>query len=75
MIVNNPGLAWGWNVGMGKPMDLSQFPELPDFDGPVVYGLPVGHVEGPALTLPLGVRARVVAGASPEVIIEEGAVV
>lgn len=35
MIVNNPGLAWGWNVGMGKPMDLSQFPELPDFDGPV----------------------------------------
>jgi muramoyltetrapeptide carboxypeptidase len=48
---------------------------LADFDGPVVYGLPVGHVEGPALTLPLGVRARVVAGASPEVIIEEGAVV
>ncbi len=33
MIVNNPGLAWGWNVSMGKPMDLSLFPGVPDFDG------------------------------------------
>jgi muramoyltetrapeptide carboxypeptidase len=45
------------------------------FPGPVVAGLPVGHVEEPALTLPLGVRTRVVADAQPRVIIEEAAVV
>lgn len=42
--------------------------------GPVVFGAPVGHVEGPALTLPLGVRARLVAGTVPRLIIEEAAV-
>ena len=29
------------------------------FNGPVLYGLPVGHTRGPVLTLPLGVTARV----------------
>ncbi len=48
---------------------------LADVNGPVVFGLPVGHVDGPALTLPLGVRARVIGSAAPEVIIEQGAVV
>jgi muramoyltetrapeptide carboxypeptidase len=47
---------------------------LSDVDGPVLYGLPVGHVEGPALTLPLGVRARLVGGAAPAVVIEDAAV-
>ena len=47
---------------------------LRGFRGPVVYGLPAGHVEGPALTLPLGVHARVVAEGTPRVVIEEGAV-
>jgi muramoyltetrapeptide carboxypeptidase len=47
---------------------------LADVEGPVVYGLPVGHVDGPALTLPLGVRARVIGGPWPAVIIEEAAV-
>jgi muramoyltetrapeptide carboxypeptidase len=47
---------------------------LADIQGPVVFGLPVGHVEGPALTLPLGVRVRVVAGTTAEVIVEEAAV-
>jgi muramoyltetrapeptide carboxypeptidase len=47
-----------------------------DFRGPVVYGLPVGHVNGPALTLPLGVQTRVLASRSgPHVIVEEAAVV
>ena len=32
---------------------------LGGFPGPVVFGLPAGHTAGPALTLPLGVRARV----------------
>ena len=45
------------------------------FPGPVVAGLPVGHVEEPALTLPLGVRVRVVTDALPRVIVEEAAVV
>jgi hypothetical protein len=40
----------------------------------VVFGAPIGHVEGPALTLPLGVRARLVAGTVPRLIIEEAAV-
>ncbi len=47
---------------------------LADFPGPVVFGLPTGHVDGPALTLPLGVAARLVAGASCRLIIEEAAV-
>jgi muramoyltetrapeptide carboxypeptidase len=44
------------------------------FAGPVVFGLPVGHVDGPAFTLPLGVTARVIAGRTSRVIIEEAAV-
>lgn len=48
---------------------------LRDFPGPVVYGLPSGHAIGPCLTVPLGVRARVVAaGAEPQFVIEEAAV-
>jgi muramoyltetrapeptide carboxypeptidase len=48
---------------------------LGGFPGPVVFGLPAGHTAGPALTLPLGVRARVTAGPSPVVEILESAVV
>jgi muramoyltetrapeptide carboxypeptidase len=44
------------------------------FAGPVLFGLPSGHTAGPAWTLPLGVRARVVAGASPALVVEEPAV-
>ena len=47
---------------------------LRGFRGPVVWGLPAGHTTGPALTLPLGVAARVVAGRSPCVEILESAV-
>jgi muramoyltetrapeptide carboxypeptidase len=45
-----------------------------EFPGPVVFGLPVGHVDGPALTLPLGVTTRVIADAAPRVIVEEAGV-
>jgi muramoyltetrapeptide carboxypeptidase len=45
-----------------------------DFPGPVLIGFPSGHTTGPAITLPLGVHARVVAGAQPRLIIEEAAV-
>jgi len=47
---------------------------LADFPGPVVIGFPSGHTSGPALTLPLGVQARLVAGARPALVIEESAV-
>jgi muramoyltetrapeptide carboxypeptidase len=47
---------------------------IPGFRGPVLFGLPSGHTAGPALTLPFGVRARVVTDSGPAVIIEEAAV-
>jgi len=45
-----------------------------DFHGPVLFGLPSGHTHGPALTLPFGVRARIVTSPDPAVIIQEAAV-
>jgi muramoyltetrapeptide carboxypeptidase len=47
---------------------------LSDFRGPVLFGLPSGHTDGACMTLPFGVRARVVTGADPAIIIEEAAV-
>jgi muramoyltetrapeptide carboxypeptidase len=47
---------------------------LKDFNGPVVHGFPSGHKRGPLVTLPFGVRARVVANGNPRVIIEEAGV-
>ena len=44
------------------------------FPGPVLFGLPVGHTPRPALTVPLGVRARVVTAPRPALVIEEPAV-
>jgi muramoyltetrapeptide carboxypeptidase len=44
------------------------------FPGPVVIGFPSGHTAGPAMTLPFGVRCRVVAGSRPCLVIEESAV-
>jgi muramoyltetrapeptide carboxypeptidase len=45
-----------------------------DIDGPVLLGFPSGHTLCPAVTLPLGVRARVIARGEPSVVIEEAAV-
>jgi muramoyltetrapeptide carboxypeptidase len=45
-----------------------------DFPGPVVIGFPSGHTVTPAMTLPFGVAARVVADARPRLVIEEAAV-
>jgi len=47
---------------------------LSGFDGPVLFGFPSGHTTGPCWTLPLGVRARVIANAAPRLVIEEAAV-
>jgi muramoyltetrapeptide carboxypeptidase len=45
-----------------------------DFPGPVLMGFPSGHATGPSITLPLGVRCRVIAGPRPRLVVEEGAV-
>jgi muramoyltetrapeptide carboxypeptidase len=50
--------------------DLTQ-----NFPGPVLFGLPSGHTEGATLTLPFGVRARVIAASPPALVIEESAVI
>lgn len=47
---------------------------LAGFPGPVVAGLPAGHTTGPSLTLPLGVRAHVAAGARGVLSIDESSV-
>ena len=47
---------------------------LADFTGPVIIGFPSGHTVTPVITLPFGVNARVVAGPSPRLVIEEAAV-
>jgi muramoyltetrapeptide carboxypeptidase len=47
---------------------------LARFHGPVVYGFPSGHTAGPLVTLPFGVRARIIASGRPRIIIEEAGV-
>jgi len=47
---------------------------LAEFPGPVLFGLPSGHTAGATITLPRGVRARVVANGRPLLVIEESAV-
>lgn len=60
----------------GTPEAREVVADLVDgFPGPVLYGLPSGHADGPAMTLPFGVRARVLAGAAPRLVLEEAAVV
>ena len=44
------------------------------FPGPVLFGLPSGHTAGATLTLPLGVRARVLTAPRPAIVVEESAV-
>jgi len=47
---------------------------LAGFRGPVLFGLPSGHTNGPTLTLPFGVRVRVVTRPQPALVVEESAV-
>jgi muramoyltetrapeptide carboxypeptidase len=59
----------------GKPSARGVIADLlTDFAGPVVYGFPSGHTQGPMLTLPFGVRARVIANERPRLILEEAGV-
>ena len=45
-----------------------------DFPGPVLFGLPSGHTDGPTLTIPFGVTARVDTRRRRGLIIDESAV-
>lgn len=48
---------------------------LEGFHGPILFGLPSGHTDdAPMITLPFGVRARVIAGRRPALVIDEAAV-
>ena len=47
---------------------------LEDFSGPVIYGFPSGHTSGPLVTLPFGVRTRVIADGRPRIVIDEAGV-
>src|SRR5258708_2491582 len=61
--------------GEGGPAVKDVISELlADFRGPILFGLPSGHPDGACTPLPFGVRARVVTGAEPAVIVEEAAV-
>ncbi len=59
----------------GEPTARAVVAELlQDFCGPVLFGLSSGHTTRPALTLPFGVRTRVVGGPRARLVIEEAAV-
>jgi len=45
-----------------------------DFSGPVVFGFPSGHTAGPSMTLPIGVKVRVIADSRSRLIVEEAGV-
>lgn len=45
-----------------------------DFSGPVVFGFPSGHTAGPSMTLPIGVKVRVIADARSRLVVEEAGV-
>jgi muramoyltetrapeptide carboxypeptidase len=61
--------------GDGGPAIIEVLRDLvAGFRGPVLFGLPSGHTNGATLTLPFGVRARVVTRPQPALIVEESAV-
>ncbi|HSL23244.1 MAG TPA: LD-carboxypeptidase [Vicinamibacterales bacterium] len=72
-------VVWGEMAGCdeesGKPTARDVIADLfGDFPGPVLFGFPSGHTTGPSLTLPFGVRTRVIAGDRVALSIEEAAV-
>lgn len=72
-------VIWGQMPGCdepaGSPTARQVIAELfQRFQGPVVFNFPSGHSIAPAMTLPLGVRVRVIAGQRTMINIEEAAV-
>ncbi len=65
----------GCDEGGGGPTARAVLADLfAHFPGPVVFGFPSGHTTEPLITLPFGVRARLLAGTAPALSIEEPAV-
>ena len=65
----------GCDESTGDPTARSVVADLfGEFPGPVLIGFPSGHTAGPAMTLPLGVRCRVIGDSRPRLVIEEAAV-
>ena len=59
----------------GSPSARGVVAELLEaFPGPVLFGFPTGHTAGPALTVPLGVKVRVVGGRRPRLVVMESSV-
>ena len=77
------GIVFGELPGCDEPRDDGRAqPLIKDvlvdllagFRGPVLFGLPSGHTSGATLTIPFGVRVRVVTRPQPALVIEESAV-
>jgi muramoyltetrapeptide carboxypeptidase len=79
VVARAAAIVFGDFPGCDEPGDLLLGREtlaalVRDFRGPVLFGFPSGHTPGAAVTLPLGVRVRVDATATPALVIEEAAV-
>jgi muramoyltetrapeptide carboxypeptidase len=79
LLARTSGLVFGELPGCdepdGGPTARSVIQDLMQgYPGPVLFGLPSGHARRATLTLPLGVKARVVTGSRPAIIVEEAAV-
>lgn len=59
----------------GEPTGRAVMADLfREFPGPVLVGVPSGHTDGPAMTLPFGVTCRVETRPVPRIVVEESAV-
>lgn len=73
------GLVFGQMRGCDEPGGVPRARDLvgellAGFRGPVLFGFPSGHTDGPTWTLPLGVRAHVIGTGRARVVIDEAAV-
>ncbi|HUU34384.1 MAG TPA: LD-carboxypeptidase [Vicinamibacterales bacterium] len=69
------GVFPGCDESGGGPTARAVLADLfANFPGPVVFGFPSGHTNGPTTTLPLGVGVRLLAGGAPALSIQEPAV-
>jgi muramoyltetrapeptide carboxypeptidase len=65
----------GCDEPSGQPAGRAVMRDLfAGFPGPVLIGFPSGHTDRPLVTLPFGVKARVIGGSRPRLVIEEAAV-
>lgn len=73
------GIIWGQMPRCDEPSGSPTAQELIGdlfrrFHGPVVFGFPSGHSIDPCMTIPLGVRVRLIAAQRTMIVVEEAAV-